>query len=89
MGVHEVDRSLAGVRRTTLSTEPADVRRTARSRIPHGTDGVNGVYDRNILIAELNALNAALAVIAWLDAEDGIEATRQIAADHGWPVSTS
>ncbi len=65
MGVYEVDGRLAGVVRTTLSTEPADVRHKARARISTDTGGGDQLYDRNIQIAELNALNAALAVITW------------------------
>jgi hypothetical protein len=65
MGLYEVDGRLAGVVRATLSTEPAAARRTARRRISFGVDGADHLYERNIQIAELNALNATLAVIAW------------------------
>ena len=36
-----------------------------QKRIGLSGGGADGVYSRNIQIAELNALNAALAVIKW------------------------
>jgi Domain of unknown function (DUF6791)/ThiF family len=65
MGLYEVDGRLAGLVRTTLSTEPADARDKARARISTGVAVGDQVYASNIQIAELNALNAAYAVIAW------------------------
>lgn len=65
MGVYEVDGTLAGLVRTTTSTGSAAARAAARSRISFGAGGEENLYDRNIQIADLNALNAALAVIAW------------------------
>jgi hypothetical protein len=65
MGLYEVDGRLAGVVRTTLSTEPANAREAARKRISLGTGGDDHLYDQNIQIAELNAFNAAAAVIKW------------------------
>jgi hypothetical protein len=58
MGVAEEDGKVAGILRVTLSTpeRPAD--------IPLAEDPA-GDYDQNVQIAELNALSAALAVIAW------------------------
>jgi hypothetical protein len=58
MGVAEEDGKVAGILRVTLSTaeRPAD--------IEFGPDDA-GIYDQNAQIAELNALNAALAVIRW------------------------
>jgi hypothetical protein len=62
MGIQETDSRLYGQVRTTLST-PEDRAFFKRhvSLIPD--DG--GVYKTNIQIAELNALNAAFAVIKW------------------------
>ena len=63
MGVFESDNSLFGQIRTTLSAEGC--RDGARSRLPLADDTAANEYGRNIQIAELNALNAALAVIQW------------------------
>lgn len=63
MGVLESDNSLFGQIRTTLSTEGR--RDGARSRLPLADDAAANEYGRNIQIAELNALNAAMAVIQW------------------------
>lgn len=65
MGVYEVDGRVAGLVRTTVSTEPCAAREAARSRISFGASRADDMYGRNIQIADLNALNAALAVIAW------------------------
>lgn len=63
MGVELVDDSLRGTVRVTSST-PA--RRTHfRSRVSLAPGGPEDEYDSNIQIADLNALNAALAVIRW------------------------
>jgi uncharacterized protein DUF6791/ThiF family protein len=64
MGVVMDDGRLSGIVRTTMST--ADTRDSA---VPHisfaeGDVGANE-YSSNIQIAELNALNAAIAVIRW------------------------
>ncbi|TAL06509.1 MAG: ThiF family adenylyltransferase, partial [Chloroflexota bacterium] len=58
MGVAEEDGKLAGILRVTISTpeRPADV--------AVGAGGLDD-YSQNVQIAELNALNAALAVIRW------------------------
>jgi uncharacterized protein DUF6791/ThiF family protein len=64
IGVYEVAGCLAGLIRTTLSTEPAAWRDAARARISLGRPDASP-YDRNIQVADLNALAAALAVIAW------------------------
>lgn len=63
MGVETVDGRLRGVLRTTTSTPLR--RRHFRNRVPLADVGGNEDYDRNIQIADLNALNAALAVIKW------------------------
>lgn len=62
MGVYEVDGSLSGQIRVTTST-PAR-RSSGRTRIPF-VDGEQDEYSQNIQTAELNALNATLAVIKW------------------------
>ena len=62
MGVDEVAGKLTGIIRTTTST-PAK-RSHIEARVPAGTV-IDDEYRTNIQIAELNALNAALAVIRW------------------------
>ena len=63
MGVGEADGLLFGQLRVTASTDQSrdDVRPTLPVADHEGDDD----YSRNIQIAELNALNAALAVIKW------------------------
>lgn len=63
MGVNLNGDTLDGIVRTTTSTnERRDHlrRRVSLADLPH-----NGDYNQNIQIADLNALNAALAVIRW------------------------
>ncbi len=62
MGIYEVDGSLLGIIRTTTSTK--DARNHIVKRIPFAEPS-DGEYSTNIQIAELNALNATLAVIKW------------------------
>ena len=62
MGLYMVDEALAGILRVTTST-PA--RPENGSRIPFSDGNGKNEYDQNIQIAELNALNATLAVIKW------------------------
>lgn len=54
---------LAGQVRTTTST-PAD-RVTARTHVSFDNVEEQNIYDQNIQVADLNMLNAALAVIRW------------------------
>ena len=63
MGVIEDCGTLLGQLRVTLSTDAT--REPARRRLPLSNDDVENEYDRNIQIVELNALNAALAVVRW------------------------
>lgn len=62
MGIEEVDGSLLGIIRTTASTK--DARNHIAKRISFA-EPKDGEYSTNIQIAELNAFNAALAVIKW------------------------
>jgi hypothetical protein len=65
MGVYVKDGRLGGHIRTTASTPHMRKHIREKKRIDFVTaDDVNE-YDTNIQIAELNALNAALAVIRW------------------------
>jgi uncharacterized protein DUF6791/ThiF family protein len=65
MGVNQVDESLIGVLRVTSSTVEQREHVRTRGRIPFSNGDGNNDYDRNIQIADLNALNATLAVIKW------------------------
>jgi hypothetical protein len=62
MGIHESDGALGGSVRTTTSTP--EKRDHLRARVSFA-DAADNEYAQNIQIAELNALNAALAVIKW------------------------
>lgn len=63
MGVTLDDGSLGGIVRVTTST-PAK-RDHVQGRVPFNEDDGNNPYDKNIQIADLNALNATLAVVKW------------------------
>ena len=63
MGIEEVEGSLLGQLRVTLSTDQS--REQVRSTLPFSDGDGEDDYSRNIQIADLNALNAALAVIKW------------------------
>lgn len=64
MGVEEVDGHLTGLLRITTSLPGARDHVHNNDRIPRGTDPAND-YGRNIQVADLNALNAVLAIIRW------------------------
>ena len=63
MGVEEVEGSLLGQLRVTASTDRS--RDQVHSTLPLSDRDREDDYSRNIQIADLNALNAALAVIKW------------------------
>lgn len=63
MGIQEAAGSLGGIVRVTTSTESG--RDAARGRLPLANADSHNMYVNNIQIADLNALNAALAVIKW------------------------
>ena len=63
MGVYLSEGSLGGILRVTTST-PAQ-RDHVRKRVSFSDDADRNEYDANIQIADLNALNATLAVIKW------------------------
>ena len=63
MGVFETEGSLLGQLRATTSTDRS--RDQVRSTLPISDHDGEDDYSRNIQIADLNALNAALAVIKW------------------------
>jgi hypothetical protein len=63
MGVYLSEGLLGGIVRVTASTSAQ--RDHVRKRISFSDDADRNEYDVNIQIADLNALNAALAVIKW------------------------
>jgi len=65
MGVELTDDALGGVLRVTTSTVQKREHVKEKHRIPFTDGDGNNEYSRNIQIADLNALNAALAVIKW------------------------
>lgn len=65
MGVYVAGDSLGGVIRTTTSTPSRREHVWQLQRIPFSQGTDENEYDKNIQIADLNALNAALAVIKW------------------------
>lgn len=65
MGVYEEGGALGGILRVTTSTPQQRGHVWERDRIPFGGNDDANEYVRNIQIADLNAANAALAVIRW------------------------
>ena len=63
MGLELVDGSLGGILRVTTST--SHNRAQARRRISLTGGGEKDVYSSNIQVADLNALNAVLAIVKW------------------------
>jgi len=63
MGIQLNDGALGGIVRVTTSTEKK--RDHFRGRVSFGDAAANNEYDTNIQVADLNAFNAALAVIRW------------------------
>lgn len=65
MGIYLSEGALGGIVRTTTSTPDQREHVHEKKRISYGEGDDRNEYARNIQIAELNALNAALAVIKW------------------------
>lgn len=63
MGLADKRDTIRGTLRTVVSLP--DRRDVARARISFAEDNAINEYDKNIQVADLNALNACLAVIAW------------------------
>lgn len=63
MGLFVKRGRIGGLLRAVVSLP--DAREEARARISFAQDDIVNEYDKNIQIAELNALNACLAVVAW------------------------
>jgi hypothetical protein len=64
MGLELVDGSLGGILRVTTST-PDKREHFHQGRISFESGVEDDIYSSNIQVAELNALNATLAVIKW------------------------
>lgn len=64
MGLELVDGSLGGILRTTVST-PEKREHVHKGKIDFSGGGEDDIYASNIQVADLNALNAAMAVIKW------------------------
>ena len=65
MGLYLAEGSIGGMLRTTSSVDELLEPVSRRNRISFSNGNANNEYDQNIQIAELNALNAALAVVKW------------------------
>ena len=90
MGIERVDDKLLGVVRTSIST-PQEGIHLPQMRKTEADDGRHngGEYERNIQLVELNALNAAFAVIRWkkfrglyLDLEGELQSTFTLDGNH-------
>lgn len=64
MGLEITDGSLGGILRVTSST-PAKRNHVHDGRISFNGGGEENVYESNIQVADLNALNAVMAIIKW------------------------
>lgn len=65
LGVYEVNDRLSGVLRVTAGTPAKSDHVRGPHRVDYSVHEDEQVYDRNIQIAEFNALTAALAVVKW------------------------
>ena len=65
MGLYSNERGLGGTLRTTTSTPDMRSHVREQQRIPFNKPNPDNIYGQNIQIADLNMLNAALAVVKW------------------------
>lgn len=65
MGLDLVDGSLVGQLRVTTSTPGMRQQVWSKGRIPLTGAGIDDIYARNIQVADLNMVNAGLAVVRW------------------------
>lgn len=65
MGIELMDDKLQGIVRVTTSSERMRTHVRDKKRIGLSAGAADDLYAKNIQIADLNALNAALAVIKW------------------------
>ena len=63
MGLYAKDEKLGGIMQVVTST--SENRQEARSKISFSEGDEEDLYEKNIQVADLNALNAVLAVIRW------------------------
>ena len=64
MGLELDDGSLGGILRVTASTRDRR-NHVHQGRVPFAGGGKDDIYASNIQVADLNALNAVLAVVKW------------------------
>ena len=64
MGLTLEENSLGGILRATRSPLPGR-RDVVRKRVSFAPKEAGGIYETNIQVADLNSLNADLAVIKW------------------------
>lgn len=65
MGLSLVDGAITGLVRTTASTPAKRDHLRGRARVSFAEEEEDGAYATNIQVADLNALNAVLAVLKW------------------------
>jgi len=65
MGVHAVNNALTGILRVTTSTPQKRDHVRGNQRVSFAPARGDNDYSRNIQVADLNALNAVLAVVKW------------------------
>ncbi|WP_366409892.1 ThiF family adenylyltransferase [Novosphingobium sp. 17-62-19] len=65
MGLELGEQGLSGILRVTTSTLESMTKASQHNRIPLAGGGAGDIYASNIQVADLNALNAVLAVIKW------------------------
>jgi len=65
MGVHKTDGALHGILRVTTSTPQKRDHVLGNDRVSFAPAIGDNEYNRNIQVADLNMLNAALAVVKW------------------------
>lgn len=65
MGLYAKNERLGGILRVTTSIPAQRQHVHEKGRISFGKPAAEAIYDQNIQIADLNALNATLAVIKW------------------------
>ena len=90
MGIEKTDEKLLGIIRTSLSTPEQELYTTQAQKVQAEiVQEERGEYERNVQIVELNALNAALAVIRWkkfrgfyLDLEREMQSTYTLDGNH-------
>ena len=90
MGLERTRGKLLGILRTSIGTKESGFYVPQMRKIrSNGGDDENGEYHRNMQIVELNALNAALAVIRWkkirglyLDLEGELQSTYTLDGNH-------